>query len=348
MALIQTTGKEQANNVATSSTFNAPGNFTAGNDVILALVHYQGGGNRISGITVSGTAGTRVSTASGDANNHTERWLFENIAGGDDEIIVTYGGGADNFVTLSAEERNDVGVFYSSNSATGTSTAPTVSLVGKTAQPKTLTYASFVNLSVDLSTITEPGGWTQSFEELVVTGSEGGAAAYIESTSVTALTAAFSVNTSIAWAALIDSFTILDGPTISVEPTTQEAAIGGSVTYNITASASKGALSYQWKFNGANVGSNSSSYTRSTLVLADNLGEVTCVVTDDLGSRTSRIAYTKVTFAAAGTGPRRRSVLGSFPIGSWGPRGVFTSTPPGGFQAAWARGSNVILGGGNP
>lgn len=348
MALIQTTGKLQANNVATSSTFNAPSNFTAGNKVILSLVHYQGGGNRISGITVSGTPGARVSTVSGDANNHTERWFFENIAGGDDEIIVSYGGGADNYVTGSAEERNDIGVFYTSNSATGTSTAPTASLIGKTAQPKTLTYASFVNLSVDLTTITEPSGWTQTFEELVVTGIEGGAAAYIESTSVTALTAAFAVNTSIAWAALIDSFTILDGPKINTQPSNQEASIGGGATFTISATPSKGSNSYQWKFNGSNVGTDSTSYTRSGVVAADQQGAVTCVVTDDLGSVTSQAASLCVTFADAGTGPRRNTIIGQFPIGSMGPLGIFSAAPPGSFQAAWARGSNIILGAGNP
>lgn len=61
---------------------------------------------------------------------------------------------------------------------------------------------------------------------------------------------------------------------------------GQDAVFSLTATYT-GTASYQWKFNGSNVGTNSDTYTRVGCVAADNGGAVTCVVTDDNGSTTS-------------------------------------------------------------
>lgn len=77
------------------------------------------------------------------------------------------------------------------------------------------------------------------------------------------------------------------GPTINTQPTSQTAYVGQTATFSVTATTSGGALSYQWKQNGSNVGTNSSSYTTGALALSDNGSTIQVVVTDSNGSATS-------------------------------------------------------------
>jgi hypothetical protein len=58
---------------------------------------------------------------------------------------------------------------------------------------------------------------------------------------------------------------------------------GQSATFSVAATG-EAPLSYQWTFNGANVGSSSSSYTRSNCQLADNGARVRVTVSDARGS----------------------------------------------------------------
>ncbi len=74
-------------------------------------------------------------------------------------------------------------------------------------------------------------------------------------------------------------------PTISVHPLTQSAVEGNNVTLSVTATASNGTLSYQWKKNAANVGTNSSSLTFTPVAVAD-AGTYTVVVTNTLNGQT--------------------------------------------------------------
>ena len=83
---------------------------------------------------------------------------------------------------------------------------------------------------------------------------------------------------------------LLTGPTINTQPASTQADIGGTASFTIAATSSGGALSYQWKFNGSNVGSNSTTYTRSGIVSTDQNSSITCVVTDSNGSVTSNAA----------------------------------------------------------
>ena len=88
----------------------------------------------------------------------------------------------------------------------------------------------------------------------------------------------------------ISSFTAADGdPVITTQPVNQTANVGATATFTISAGGFT-TLSYQWKFNGSNVGSNSSTYARTNCQLSDSGGSVTCVVTDTAGNVTSSTA----------------------------------------------------------
>lgn len=102
---------------------------------------------------------------------------------------------------------------------------------------------------------------------------------------------------------------ILAQPLINTQPVSQTAAVGGTETFTISAVASLGGgtLSYQWKVNGSNVGTNAASYTTATLSSGDNGGVVTCVVTDSNGSTTSLPVFIWISGIKTGYGPRIRS-----------------------------------------
>lgn len=100
------------------------------------------------------------------------------------------------------------------------------------------------------------------------------------------------------------------GPTIDTQPTNQTAKVGATATYTIAATTSGGTLHYQWKFNGTNVGTDSSSYARTGVVLGDHGGTVTCVVTDDNGDTTSSGATLTVAVTFAGTVPAQTGTVG--------------------------------------
>lgn len=83
------------------------------------------------------------------------------------------------------------------------------------------------------------------------------------------------------------------GPTVTDQPDNQNAYPGEVATFTVAATTSGGTLNYQWKFNGANVGTNSTTYTRTT-VIGDDAGLITVDITDDNGTVTSATAILRV------------------------------------------------------
>jgi len=79
-------------------------------------------------------------------------------------------------------------------------------------------------------------------------------------------------------------------PTINTQPADQYVYAGRTATFTISATSSGGTLHYQWKKNGSNVGTDSSTYAPVAAV-SDNGAIITCVVSDDNGSVTSMDAH---------------------------------------------------------
>jgi hypothetical protein len=74
-------------------------------------------------------------------------------------------------------------------------------------------------------------------------------------------------------------------PVITTQPTSQSAFVGGAVTFSVGAGGAA-PLNYQWRKNGANVGTNSASLTISAATAAD-AASYTVTVSNAFGSVTS-------------------------------------------------------------
>jgi hypothetical protein len=102
-------------------------------------------------------------------------------------------------------------------------------------------------------------------------------------------TAGSTANASFGFAAIAAAvFVGLPPPVITSQPLPQTVYAGQAATFTIAATGT-GTLHYQWKDDGANVGTDSAAYTPTT-VLSDNGSIIACVVTDDNGSTTSSTA----------------------------------------------------------
>jgi len=93
----------------------------------------------------------------------------------------------------------------------------------------------------------------------------------------------YSVIISNSMGSVTSSVVILDTQmVITNQPADLLASVGGTATFTVGLTNGVAPYSYQWKFNGANVGANSSSYTVNDAQVA-NAGGYTVVVTDSLG-----------------------------------------------------------------
>lgn len=89
-------------------------------------------------------------------------------------------------------------------------------------------------------------------------------------------------------------------PSITTQPADQAVSVGQTATFSVAASGTA-PLNYQWKKNGANVGSNASSYTTPATTLTDNGASFTVVVSNSAGNVTSAEADLNVTALPSGT-----------------------------------------------
>jgi alpha-tubulin suppressor-like RCC1 family protein len=74
--------------------------------------------------------------------------------------------------------------------------------------------------------------------------------------------------------------TVILPVTIDVQPSNQQVEIDGTLDLSVSASGGTGTLHYQWKQDGTNVGTDSSSYSKSSFAETDR-GSYTVVVSDD-------------------------------------------------------------------
>ena len=73
-------------------------------------------------------------------------------------------------------------------------------------------------------------------------------------------------------------------PTITLQPQSQTATVGGTATFTINASGTA-PLSYFWRRNGAVIaGANSSSYTTNNVQLVDSGAQFSCLVSNAFGT----------------------------------------------------------------
>ena len=304
----------QIDNDGGGVTFNAGFTFTAGRDAVLTLGHFATG-QSISGVTIGGTTATLISSANkvSGSENSARIYLAQNIAGGTADVVITYSGGTDHYISGSVEEWV-AGVLESSavdtgtaNSAAGTSTSPSVSTAATTSQANTIVYAVLVTNSTSTNNnITGPTGYTVTWTEQDSTNHEGGRGAWKEETTTGTKTATFGMIND-GWGVAIVALKIAPAsPTINSQPANATIYDGETANFSVAATSSGGALTYQWQvdtgggFNNVSDGSGatSSSYTTAAKSVNDSGDLYRCVVSDDNGSTNTNSATLTVNAAA--------------------------------------------------
>jgi hypothetical protein len=115
----------------------------------------------------------------------------------------------------------------------------------------------------------------------------------ISSSETTACAWTHSHSTQVGWVAALATFKLAVAPvvpTITSQPANQPVAASSTASFSVSATASAGSLSYQWKLNGSNIsGATSSSYTTGLLSAANNGDAYSCAVTDSNGTVTSAV-----------------------------------------------------------
>lgn len=89
------------------------------------------------------------------------------------------------------------------------------------------------------------------------------------------------------------AFALKPGPLVTVQPVSLIGYASQTVAFTVTATGA-GTVHYQWKQNGGNVGTDSSTYTTNALVLGDNGSTVTVDVTDNNATVTSVTVFLSV------------------------------------------------------
>lgn len=190
----------------TSETF-ALGYTAVAQAVGVFVASYFSSGSTISGVTFGGTAMTLVqmqAATSGTATGRAYAWIAAGIAGSNNNLVVSYSGGSDNYVSGVAYQYLN-GVLRPSPlgrvvGASGSSAAPSVTLPSSK-QKKQLHGVMMNNSGSASCNITGPTSWNVNFTENNDSVHTAGSAAWLESNKQTAQAVTWA-QTSGAWAAL--------------------------------------------------------------------------------------------------------------------------------------------------
>lgn len=190
-------------------TINAGFTFTAGRDAVVLASQYSDG-HSLVGVTIGGTAATRLHLQASGLGDYLEIWYATNITGGTANVVfdVDAAAAAGSVYIESGVDEWASGAFTgedagTANGATGTSAAPAVSTAAATSQAATIVYAitAYYNTGT-ATTITGPTGWTIVCAENDVLIQDGRGAWHEESSTGTK-TATFALGASHDWAASI-------------------------------------------------------------------------------------------------------------------------------------------------
>ena len=242
---------------------------------------------------------SQIGTDAVDANGNHVGWYYADIARTNAALALGNAGGngmhgieVTGFDTGSVTDSGLIKTLQASTSSA-------ISLVSGTVGV-TVTGGMILAAVIDQNTAT----WSVSAPDTQLastTTHDTDISSYQENVAAGSYTPTFTANATANNTAAMAAFSILSlpaAPTITAQPTPQTCYVGETATFTITATASAGSLSYQWKDDGSNVGTNSNSYTTAAAVLGDNGAQITCDVTDDNGTTTSNAARWTVLPAA--------------------------------------------------
>lgn len=95
---------------------------------------------------------------------------------------------------------------------------------------------------------------------------------------------------------------------INTQPQSQTVTAGANVSFTVAATGN-GLLTYQWRFNGGNLGGSTASTLTLNNVQTNQAGQYTVVVSDSIGSMTSAVAQLTVNLPADQISPTINIVL---------------------------------------
>lgn len=313
-SVVQSSTKVNFGGASTTLNLSLTG-VTAGNSIIVTVAAY----NATVAANITASDGTSYSVIEGTqadgSSGATASILWRhNVSSGNYTITVTtnaaggnrYGWARAMEVSGLANAAPNVTMPASSGANGGTSNSPSTGSSSATSVANCFIVAAVAvsgggtDAGIDTPATT---GYTNHWVDNDFTAEEAGAADYKSVTSTGAQSASWGTLTgSYLWAASLAAFEESggpSGPTINTHPTNQTCYVGETATFTVSATTSGGTLSYQWKDDGANVGTNSNSYTTAAATLADNGAQITCAVTDDNGTTTSNAATWTVLPAAS-------------------------------------------------
>jgi hypothetical protein len=168
----------QFDNVSGNRTITADANFTAGNSAVVNIAHYQSSSATPSGVTIGGTAATKVVTGIG-TTSVCEQWLATGLAGGSATVTITLPAGSGWYIDADVIECSPLTGLDVTANATAVNTAPTMTSAA-TAQAEELVVGLFRdNTGVNNVVATPvPAPLTQGFLVRDGISSLGGASGY--------------------------------------------------------------------------------------------------------------------------------------------------------------------------
>ncbi|HEY5914707.1 MAG TPA: immunoglobulin domain-containing protein [Verrucomicrobiae bacterium] len=199
-------------------------------------------------------------------------------------------------------QSNPSGAVYNPGDATShpgaAATAPVI-----TTQPASQTVPAGANATFTVvATGTAPLGYQWRFNSVNIAGATSSSLRLTAVTSANAgsytVVVSNSAGSTTSSAASLTVTSTVTAPTITTQPVSQTVAAGANVSFTVGATGTA-PLSYQWRFNSANIAGATSSILTLTAVASANAGSYTAVVSNGAGSATSTAAA--LTVNAAGT-----------------------------------------------
>lgn len=315
MALSRTNRLQQSSSSGHGTGTFTTSSFTPANNSLLLVIAYASGANNDalqgSDITITDSAGltwtTRETTTTHPNYGYGIRAFTAPVTTGASMTLTLDAGAFDVhmwrvevYEYTGHNAASPVGATAVGSDADGDD-ALTITLSASPASSSEVIAAVLVALGGTGVSVTVGTGWTeifdsaeagwQNFQSQSRTGST--------STSVTwdDLDTGAPADTLGAAALAVEIKEAVAGPTITDQPDSVTKYAGETATFTVAATGT-GTLSYQWKDDGSNVGTNSDTYTTGALTMSDNGAQITCDVTDDNGTTSSNAATLTVLMAA--------------------------------------------------
>ena len=257
----------------------------------------------IASITYNGVAMTAVPNSAATAGSSTldksQLFYLLNPPAGAHTIAVTFGG-AVNGVSAGSISLSGVAQSAPTAAAINTATSGTTISANITVSTAGSWLVDAANSGAGNATLTPGASQTKRWG--VGQSSSGGAGSTESVSSAGTASVSWTASSGSQLALSVAAFAPAaaggaTAPTITTQPASQTVTVGSSVTFSVVASGTA-PLSYQWKFNGANIsGATSTSYTIAS-AQTNNAGSYTVTVTNVAGSVTSSAAILTVNSAA--------------------------------------------------